>query len=181
MYRISKLLKIDRKLFHTNDLAILWNIQNRQHLYTIIARYMKKEILYPVYKGLYSVVPIQELDPFELGRSVIHSYAYISTETVLSQNGVISQAVFDYTFVADKSKKIKIGKWVFRYRQMRAEFLHHPAGIMDQNGKFFATTERAVADMLYYNPHYHFDVAELIDFERARSIQKEVGYARVRA
>jgi len=141
---------------------------------------MKKGILYPVYKGLYSVIPVHELNPIELGRSIIHSYTYISTETVLSQNGVISQAVYDYTFVADKSKKLKIGNWVFRYRQMKAEFLLHPAGIMDQGGNYIATIERAVADMLYYNPRYHFDVVELINFEKVKLIQKEVGYARVR-
>lgn len=179
MYRINKLLEIDRKLFHTNDLAILWNIENRQHLYTIISRYVKKDILYKVYKGLYSVIPIQELNPLELGKSIIHSYTYISTETVLSQNGVISQAVYDFTFVADKSKKLKIGNWIFRYRQMQAEFLHHPVGIMNQEGIFVATTERAVADMLYYNPRYHFDVIELIDFEKVKMIQNEVGYARI--
>jgi hypothetical protein len=33
-----------------------------------------------------------------------------------------------------------------------------------------------VADMLYFNPKYYFDLAESIDFEKVAVIQKEVGY-----
>jgi len=58
---------------------------------------------------------------------------------------------------------------------------HHPAGIVHQNGVFTADTERAVADMLYFNPKYHFDVPESIDFDKVRLIQKEVGYPYVRS
>jgi len=39
-----------------------------------------------------------------------------------------------------------------------------------------ATLERAAADMLYFNPKYHFDVRESIDFKKVETIQKEVGY-----
>jgi len=56
-----------------------------------------------------------------------------------------------------------------------------PAGIVHQNGVFTADTERAVADMLYFNPKYHFDVPESIDFDKVRLIQKEVGYPYVRS
>jgi len=180
MYRINKLLEINRKLFHTNDLAILWNIEDRHHLHIIISRYLKKGILYPIYKGLYSVLPIHELDPIDLGKSIIHSFTYLSTESILSNAGIISQTVYDFTFISDKSKKVKVGDWVYRYRQMQDEFLYHPAGIMDQGGSFIATTERAVADILYYNPRYHFDIVELIDFEKVTLIQEEIGYARIR-
>lgn len=44
---------------------------------------------------------------------------------------------------------------------MQAEFLHHPAGIMDQVGIYIATIEKVVADLRYYNPRYQFDVAGL--------------------
>lgn len=180
MCRINKLLEINRKLFHTNDLAILWNIEDRHHLHIIISRYLKKGILYPIYRGLYSVLPIHELDPIDLGKSIIHSYTYLSTESILSKAGIISQTVYDFTFIADKSKKIKVGDWVFRYRQMQDEFLYHPAGIVEQDDSFFATTERAIADMLYYNPRYHFDIVELIDFKKVTLMQKEIGYAGIR-
>jgi predicted transcriptional regulator of viral defense system len=177
MYRITQLLEINRKLFHTNDLAVLWKIKNRNHLYTTISRYMKIGLLHQIYKGLYSIVPINELNPVDLGRSIHHSFAYLSTETILAQAGVITQSVYDYTFVADISRKVRVGEWTFRYRQMKDIYLHHPIGITELEFGFIASIERAATDLLYYNPKYHFDIPDLIDFEEVAKIRKEVGYA----
>lgn len=176
MYRISELNQLDRKLFHTNDLAVLWKISNRHNLYMTITRYVDKEILFPVYKGLYSTVPLTILDPLELAKAIIHRYTYLTTESVLAQAGVISQRVYDYTLVANVSKRVTVGQWAFRFRQLKDEYLYNPTGIIHQEGGFVATTERAVADMLYFNPKSHFDVPEVIDFDKVKFIQKEVGY-----
>jgi hypothetical protein len=176
MYRINELLKLDRKLYHTNDLAILWGMANRNTLYTTIKRDVQKGILIPIYKGLYSTVPLQQLNPLELGKAIIHRYAYLSTESVLAQAGVISQAIYAYTFVSDQTKKVTVGSKVFLFRKLKPDFLHNPAGIENQDGVFSATLERAVADMLYFNPKYHFDVPARFDIDKVKSIQKEVGY-----
>lgn len=176
MYRISELINSDRRLFHTNDLAILWGIRNRNTLYTSIKRDVQKGILKPIYKGLYSTVPLAQLDPLELGKAIIHRYTYLSTESVLAREGVIFQSVYSFTFVSDINHKVSIGQWAFLYRKMKPEFLFNPAGITEQNNVFIATAERAVADILYYNPHYHFDALAGIDLERVRAIKREVGY-----
>lgn len=176
MYRISELLQAGQKTYHTNDLAVLWSISNRNSLYRIITRYIERGILFPVYKGLYSTVPIDSLNPIELGRSIIHRFAYLTTESVLFQAGIISQRIYYFTFATDQSKRVIIGKWSFRFRQLKDIYLHNPAGIREQEGGFVATVERAVADMLYFNPKYHFDVREGIDFEKVRALQKEIGY-----
>lgn len=176
MYRINELLQSDRKLFHTNDLAILWGISNRQTLYMTISRYIDSGVLFPVYKGLYATIPVDSLDPLELGVAIIHRYAYLSTETVLSQAGVLSQVVYDYTFISDQSRRVSVGAWSFRYRQMKAEYLFNPIGIVREKQVFVASLERAAADLLYYAPDYHFDVTAHINFEQVRSIQKQVGY-----
>ncbi len=177
MYRISKLIGLNTKLFHTNDLAVIWGVENRNNLYMIISRYVKKGILHPVYKGLYSSVPISELDPLDLGVAIIHKYTYLSTETILAQEGVINQAVYDYTYVAENSKRVEVANWSFRYRKMKSEYLYNMTGINHTQGRFIASTERAVADLLYYNPRYHFDMPQMIDFDRVTVIQREVGYA----
>jgi predicted transcriptional regulator of viral defense system len=176
MYRISELIRLDRKIYHTNDLAILWGISSRNTLYKTITRYTDKGILFPVYKGLYSTVPIASLNPLELGKAIIHRYVYLTTESVLAQAGIISQSIYDYTFATDQSRHIPVGEWSFRFRKLKDEYLHNPTGIIEQNGGFVATVERAVADMLYYDPRYHFDVREAIDFEKVRLVQKEIGY-----
>ena len=177
MYRIIELNRADRKIYHSNDLAILWSISNKNTLYTTIKRYVQKGVLIPIYKGLYSIVPISELDPMELGRAIIHRYTYLTTESVLAQVGIISQTTYAHTFVSNISKKVTVGDISFIFRKLKDEYLYNPTGIVKKDGNFVASTERAVADMLYYNPKYHFDFSESIDFEKVKQIQKEIGYS----
>ena len=176
MYRINELIKLDRKIYHTNDLALLWDITNKNTLYTTIKRYVQKGVLIPIYKGLYTTVPLSQLDPLELGKAIIHKYAYLSTESVLAQAGVIAQTIYSYTFVSDTPKKVSIGTMSFLFRQLKQDYLYNPVGIINDHGVFVATPERAAADMLYFNPKYYFDVPESIDLEKVRIIQKEIGY-----
>lgn len=176
MYRINKLVKLNRKIYHTNDLAILWKITNKNTLYTTIKRYVKKGILISIYKGLYLTIPLSEIDPQELGKAIIHEYTYLSTESVLFQNGLISQVNYSFTFVAGKSKKITVKDISFLYRRLKDEFLLNPAGIENRDGLLMASPERAVADMLYFNPNYHFDLTRAINWSKVKQIQKEVGY-----
>jgi len=176
MYRISELIRLDRHLYHSNDLAILWGISSKNTLYTAVKRYVLKGVLIPVYKGLYSTIPLSQLDPLELGVAVVHKYAYLSTESVLAQAGVIYQAIHKYTFISSVSKKITIGDKSFIYRKLKDEYLNNPAGIDNQNGIFTASVERAAADMLYFDKNYHFDVPENIDWKKMNDIQKEVNY-----
>jgi len=176
MYRINELLKLDRKIYHTNDLAIVWGISSKNTLYTTIKRYVQKGILVPIYKGLYATVPLNQLNPLELGKAIIHRYTYLTTETVLFQEGVISQPPFTYTFVSDLHKAAKVGSMSFLYRKLKDIYLNNPIGIQNQEGIFVATPERAAADLLYFNPRYHFDIPQNIDFDRVRIIQEQVGY-----
>ncbi len=176
MYRINELIKSNRNIYHSNDLAILWDISNKNTLYTTIKRYVQNGVFIPIYKGLYSTVPVSELDPLELGRAVIHRYAYLTTESVLAQEGIISQATYAFTFASSLSKKATVGSFSFLFRKLKDEYLYNPTGIVNKDGNFVATPERAVADMLYFNPKYHFDFRASIDFEMVSRIQKEIGY-----
>ena len=176
MYRISELIQVNRRVFHTNDLATLWEIENRQTLYTTISRYIDRRILFPVYKGLYATVPLSDLDPLELGPAIAHSYTYLTTESVLDRAGAVSQPARVYTFAAGQSRRVSVGGWTFRFRQLKDEYLHNPSGVEWEDPAFIASPERAAADMLYYNPTFHFDVPEAIDFDRVRELQEEIGY-----
>jgi hypothetical protein len=176
MYKINELLKLDRKLYHSNDLAILWEITNKNTLYTTIKRYVQKGIFIPIFKGLYATIPIAQLDPLELGQAIIHKYTYLTTESVLVRHGIITQAIYQYTFVSTISKKVTVGGMTFLYRKLQDTYLNNPTGVSSNDGTFVATVERAVADMLYFNPSYHFDLSENIDWEKVKKIRKEVGY-----
>ena len=168
MYKIDKLLKLNRDLYHTGDLCVLWEITNKNTLYTTIKRYVQKGILIPIHKGLYATKPLDKIDPILLGLAVIHDYAYVSCETVLAKEGLINQIVFPITLVSGKSQKFSAGGNHYVVRKLALKYLYNPKGI--------GTSERAVADMLYFRPSYHFDGENMIDWKKVKFIQKEVGY-----
>mgnify|MGYP001564964688 CR=1 FL=1 len=173
----AALLQSKQTLFHTRDLAVLWNIQNPNTLYTTISRYIRNQTLFPVQKGLYSTLPVEKVDPIELGIFLLHQFAYVSTETILVQSGIIHQALYRYTFVSDVSKNFTGSNHQYVARKLTARYLYHPAGItINDRDIATASVERAVADLLYFQPTYNFDAAGTIDWEKVHEIQKEVAY-----
>ena len=48
--------------------------------------------------------------------------------------------------------------------------------IILQNGVQIANTERAVADILYFKPKFHFDNEAQIDWKKVRALQTCIGY-----
>jgi len=163
-------------LFHTNDLALLWGISCKNTLYTTIARYLKRGVLIPIQKGFYATTDLEQIEPVKLGIAFLHRYAYLSTETVLVEAGIISQTVPYLTLVSSVSRKFKLGNQFYFVRQMKDRFLQQTVGIVAANGYQKATLERAVADLLYFDPYYHFDGSRLVDWEKVKQIQKEVGF-----
>lgn len=176
--KLNILLKQERKLFHVNDLRFLWSINNPATLRSTVSRYVKKGALIPIYRGFYSVLPIAKINAFDLGTSAIHSYCYVSTETVLAKAGIIFQKTYARTYCSSKTKTVKIGENIYKSRRLKDEYLYNPAGITDQANYKIASVERAVADMLYFNPKYYFDLKNAIDWKKVHEIQKEVGYNR---
>lgn len=174
MYKIDLLLKQERKLFHTKDLALLWRINNQNTLYTTVKRYVKKGILLPIHKGYYATSPIADMPPFLLAQGYLHTYAYLSTETVLIEKGVIFQQANYLTLISSVSKKFQIGNFSFLCRKLSAKYLLNPVGIVKEREVIKSTLERAVADTLYFNPHYYFDKRDLINWRLVKKYQKEV-------
>lgn len=157
MDKLSSLLRSNQTLFHTQDLALLWGVENRNTLYTTIKRYVKKGILIQIIKGLYSKIPVNEIDKYALGSALIHRFCYLSCETVLANDGVINQQILPITFVSSISLKIEFNGDLYVYRKLKPEMLFSPDGVEKRDGYFMATKERAISDMLYFNPKYYFD------------------------
>lgn len=172
--RIALLAKKDERLFHTKDLANLWNIQNKNTLRITLKRYVEKGLLYRVYKGFYSLIPVDELDPVLIGAKALHRFCYLTAETVLCQEGYISQVIDYHTFVSSKSLKFIVGDHKFISRQLDEKYLYNPEGVILKNGVKTAISERAVCDILYFNSNYHFD--KPVDWRKIRSMQKKLRY-----
>lgn len=157
MYRISQLIASGQKMFHTADLAVIWGITDKNTLYTTIKRYVAKKILFTIHKGFYSIIPIKDLDPYAIGVKFLHRYAYISTETILASKGLIFQTIHPITLVSDISKKFYLNGQDYLCRKMKTDRLFDANGLINKDGIMFADKKRAVSDMLYFNPKYHFD------------------------
>lgn len=174
--KLNLLLKSPENIFHTQDLFLLWGCESKNTLYTTIKRYVQKGILIRIKKGFYSKSPLSQLNPAALGTGFLHFFSYLSTETILARKGVISQPILHFTLVSNKSKKFEIRGTSFICRQLTDRFLFNKTGIVEKDGICCATLERAVADMLYFSPDYHFDVPDLINWEKVKQIQKQIGY-----
>jgi len=177
MNKLNLLLKSGESLFHTQDLALLWGIQNRNTLYVTISRHIKKGILIKVFKGLYSVVELKNIPREVLGSKIINRYSYISCQTIFEWHGVINQVVYPMVFMTSVSRTVFLNDdFYFIYKQLKPEFLNNREGVENKEGYNIATLERAVADVSYLNSKFYFDSPNLIDWDRVRDIQKKVGY-----
>lgn len=174
--RIALLAREPQPLFHSQDLARLWDIKNTNTLYTLLKRYTQKGVLFRIYNGLYSLFPEEKLDPILIGLKALHSYAYVSTETILVEAGLMMQIIYKDTFVSKISRNFHVGSHYFKSRQLADKYLYNPAGIIETNGILKATPMRALADMLYFNSKFYLDGIERIDFKELNELQKEIGY-----
>jgi len=175
MNKIATLLKQNRSIFHTTDLALLWKIDNKNTLLTTIKRYVRKKILYIVHKGFYITKTIEEIDPIELGLGYLHRYAYISTESVLSEAGIINQEINKITFVSNVSKKFELSGREYVARKMADKYLYNDVGVEKVVNINKASVERAVVDLLYFNPKAFIDNKQLVDWDKVKEIKKEIG------
>lgn len=172
--RIALLAKTGERIFHTEDLANLWSVQNKNTLRVTLKRYVDNGLIYRIYRGFYSLIPIGEIDPVLIGARALHRFCYLSTETILRHEGYILQSVDYFTFISSKSLGFIIDGHKFKSRQLDEKYLYNPEGILLKDGVKVATTERAICDILYFNPNYHFD--RPIDWRKIRSMQKRIGY-----
>jgi predicted transcriptional regulator of viral defense system len=174
--RFVQLARMNEQVFHARDLANLWQIKDNNNLYTTLKRYVQRGLLHRVYKGLYSLVPADQISPRILGLKALHEYAYVSTESVLIEAGAIQQNIDWITLVSSKSKKFSIGENSFWSRKLADRFLFNSAGVAKRENILIASPERAAADLLYFNPKAYFDNKNAIDWRKVKLIQKEIGY-----
>ena len=170
------LLKQPKNTFATADLAILWEMENKNNLYTTIQRYLKRHILYSLQRGLYSTLPLEKLNHFELGCAIAGPSSYISAETILQQHGIIMQNIEKITLFGSKKKEFTIAGQPYLCRYLNPKYLLNRQGITEKNTYSIATTDRAVADLLHLNPRYYFDNQLAIDQQKIKLLSTKIGY-----
>ena len=174
--RFAALARMGEEVFHARDAAVMWGITNPNTLHTTLSRYVRAGLLFRLRNGLYAVKPSRDLDPLFIGTKALHGPCYVSMETVLARAGVIQQHVPRTTLVSGVSRQFELGGHAFRSRRLADTYLLNETGIVCERGMRIATPVRAIADMLYFNPKYHFDASAHIDWDAVNRLQAEVGY-----
>ena len=169
--KIKQIATSNEVIFRDTDLAVIWGITNKNTLYTTIKRYARQGLLERIRHGVYSIKDPKTLSPDAIGAKILHGY-----ETVLERAGILKQKIRNITFVSSSSKKILLGTHSFSSRQMKDDFLYNSIGIYINDGVNYASTERAVADLLYFNPRYHLDGGMNVDWGRVKEIRRIIGY-----
>ena len=157
--RFAQLVAMGEVIFTVQDVATIWQIKNPQTLRMLLMRYVKRRLLYRIWRGLYSVVPPKKINPMLLGIKMLHRYAYISCETALFNAGLINQRPTEITIISNASKRFSLFGCHYRSRQMHDSILYDTTGIVLKNGIRMATPERAKRDMNYFNSKRYYDLS----------------------
>jgi predicted transcriptional regulator of viral defense system len=172
--RFAQLASMGELVFHGSDLASLWGITDKNTLYTTLKRYTQQKLIYRLWQGMYALKPVEQIDPLVLGIKAMHSYAYVSTETILFNLGIISQRPESVTLISSISRRFSLSGRSYVCRKLADEYLYQSSGISEKDGVREAELSRAVADLLYYNPQAYFDAP--INWKEVKQMQKTIGY-----
>jgi predicted transcriptional regulator of viral defense system len=173
---IQRLIPQRKRVFASSELALVWGITNKQTLHMTLYRYQKSGRLFRIASGIYSIVPVEKLNPYEIGCAVAGHLSYVSTESVLSAEGYINQVTRKITLVGKKRKEFTVGNHSFLCRYMSMKFLVNREGIQQYDGYAVADVTRAAADIRRVNPLYYIDGMGRIDHNELRELQQQIGY-----
>lgn len=166
---IAKLYQVNKTVFRTLDLSLVWQETNINNLKAKITYYVKQGDLIRLTRGIF--VLNRKYNKRELAGS-IYIPSYISFETVLRDEGIIFQ-YYETIFVAgpfSKSTILDNNKIVFR--TLKKIVLYNSAGVEDKDGFSIATKERAFLDTIYLFPNYYFDNLNKIDWDKVFELVK---------
>ncbi|MFA6551682.1 MAG: hypothetical protein WCV41_04100 [Patescibacteria group bacterium] len=166
---IAKLYQSPKTVLTNEELALIWQENNKDNLNAKVSYYTKQNILIRLTRGVFA--KNKKYNPKELATS-IYTPSYISFETVLREAGVIFQH-YDTIFVASIwPKTITIDKHTFTFRKLKDIVLFNAAGVVNKDNYSIATPERAFLDMIYLFPNYYFDNLQAINWKQCDEIAK---------
>ncbi len=164
---LLKLLKSKNSVFSTKEVALLWENSDSNFVRQKLYRYSKSGKLHPIHRGFYSKE--KDYNKLELATK-IYTPAYISLETVLFQEGVVSQFYSQIFIASYLSRDLVIDGQKYSFRKIKNSVLINDLGINFVNGYNIASLERAFLDVIYLNKDYHFDNLLSVDWAKVFKI-----------
>lgn len=150
---IEKLITSGKRVFTTDDLAVMWGINERRKLIERIKYYLREGRLASVYKGIYAY---GDYSPLELAQKLV-PLSYISLYTAAQQYGLTFQYYSTVFCISLKSKKYIIDNQTFEYHKVKESIFYNELGLNKERGFVIAGKERTICDLLYVYPDFAFD------------------------
>lgn len=145
------------------DLAILWEIKNRNTLKSKANFLAKSGKLKKLHYGIYALDT--KYDKFELAGKLKHP-SYISLETVFRKEGMTFQYSEEITSMSNSTKSYEVDGTTYSYHKIKDIALFDRKGINFFDNRAVASKERAFLDMVYINKNYYFDNLEPISWTK---------------
>jgi hypothetical protein len=150
---IEKLITSGKKVFTTDDLAVIWQISDRNKLIQRIKYYLRNHRLIHIYKGIYAY---GEFTNLEVAQKLV-PLSYVSLYTTAQIYGLTFQFYSTIFCLSLKSKKYEINGQKYEYHKVKESIFYSNIGLIKQNGLTLASKERTICYLLYVYPNFAFD------------------------
>ena len=178
--KIHTLLMTHRVVFSTQNLAMLWGIQDRRQLLESIKYYVRKKQLSSVTRGIYKLDRTDILfEPASVASALI-PFSYISLDTALFRHGIIYQFTSAIHSMSQESRTVTIQDVTYIFHTAKPTILSIRDGLIIESQEYtIASPERAVVDALYLSSHRGFDHISELQPHLLTQIAAQYGNARL--
>lgn len=167
---IEKLALSGKKVFTTEDLAVVWQIPERRRLIELIKYYLRQKRLTRIHKGVYAYG--KDFTPLDIAQKLV-PLSYVSLYTTSQMHGLTFQYYETIYAISLKSRKYKIGEREYIYCRVKEPIFYNKMGLIVDNGRYIiADKERTITDCLYVFPRFAFDNLRGVDKEKLRDLAK---------
>ncbi len=166
---VEKLILSGKKVFTTGDLAVLWEITNRNRLRDRIKYYLKNKRLQSIHRGIY--VYDNNYTREDIAQKLF-PLSYISLYTTSQIYGLTFQYYSDIYSIALKSKKYEIDGTIYIYHKVKESIFYNTIGLTNNGRYTIASKERTICDMLYVFPKISFDNLREINIKKLEEVSK---------
>lgn len=172
---IEKLVTSGKKVFTTEDLAVIWGISERRKLIERIKYYLRQKRLKHIHKGVYAY---GDYTPLDIAQKLV-PLSYVSLYTTSQMHGLTFQYYSSIYCVSLKSKTYDIGGQKYVYHKVKEPIFYSQSGLVNQGRYIIADKERTICDMLYVFPGTAFDKLEGVDADKLVQISRLYGNKRL--
>jgi hypothetical protein len=163
---ITSIYQLPQTVFTVNELAIIFPHIKPQNLGQRLRYFSKTNGLVKLRRGLYAKTDYSRL---ELANKLF-SPSYVSLATVLEREGVIFQHDSAIHMVSYLSRKVTINGQQIVYHKFKQRILVNQAGLVEENGVWIASIERAMLDVLYLFGDTYFDNLKMVNWEKLQKL-----------